>query len=88
LTEQRASVSDIGVGFAALDRAENRLQKRVWIFGRTCVAPHTDKVGRGAQFKQTGFLASRDFDRLEEAGFSARPIRLSALERDLAVKTI
>ncbi len=46
--------------------------------------PETREVGRGAQFKQTGFLVVGDFDCFEKRAFGERAVRSQALERQFA----
>jgi hypothetical protein len=61
---QKLSSTNVTLGFSAIERREDRLHQRVWIAGRACLAPDPGEVGRGAQFKQTRFLASGGNDRL------------------------
>jgi hypothetical protein len=46
--KQRAGVTDIVRGLAALDQRQDRLEQRAGIVGRTRVAPQPGEVGRGA----------------------------------------
>ena len=56
--------------------AEDRLQQRAGIVGRTRIAPQPGQVGRGAQFEHARLLAAGDVDGPEETGFRPRRVRL------------